>query len=66
MEHSILIFIAVGFVAQIIDGALGMAYGVSSTSFLLSIGMSPAAASASVHTVEIFTTGVWPDSSETG
>jgi len=58
MEHNILIFIVVGFVAQIIDGALGMAYGVSSTSFLLSIGISPAAASASVHTAEIFTTGV--------
>ena len=66
MEHNIPIFIAVGFLAQVIDGALGMAHGVSSTSLLLSIGMSPAAASASVHTVEIFTTGVWPDSSETG
>jgi uncharacterized membrane protein YfcA len=48
----------VGFLAQLIDGALGMAYGVSSTTFLLSIGVSPAAASASVHTAEIFTTGV--------
>lgn len=39
-----------------IDGALGMAYGVTSTSFLLSLGLSPASASASVHTSEIFTT----------
>lgn len=48
----------VGFLAQIIDGALGMAYGVSSNTFLLSIGIPPAAASASVHMAEIFTTGV--------
>lgn len=48
--------IVVGFVAQLIDGALGMAYGVTSTSVLLSLGISPAPASASVHTSEIFTT----------
>lgn len=53
----LIIFILVGFIAQIIDGALGMAYGVTSTSFLLSLGVSPAVASASVHTAEIFTTG---------
>jgi len=41
-----------------IDGALGMAYGVSSTAFLLTLGVSPAAASASVHTAEIFASGV--------
>ena len=58
MEQNILLFVAVGFAAQLIDGALGMAYGVSSTTFLLSIGISPAAASASVHAAEIFTTGV--------
>ncbi len=50
--------IAVGFLAQAIDGALGMAYGVTSTSFLLSAGATPAMASASVHIAEIFTTGV--------
>ena len=55
---SILIYILVGFVAQIIDGALGMAYGVSSNTFLLSIGIPPAAASASVHMAEVVTTGV--------
>lgn len=48
---------AVGLVAQIIDGALGMAYGITATSFLLSTGVSPAVASASVHVSEIFTTG---------
>ena len=49
--------VAVGFFAQAIDGALGMAYGVTATTFLLSTGASPAAASASVHIAEIFTTG---------
>ena len=49
--------VAVGLGAQIIDGALGMAYGVTSTTFLLSTGVPPAAASASVHIAEIFTTG---------
>ena len=58
MDQSIVIFIIVGFIAQMIDGALGMAYGVSSTTFLLSTGMPPAAASASVHTAEIFISGV--------
>ncbi len=52
-----LIFLAVGFAAQLIDGALGMAYGLFSTSVLLSIGVTPATASASVHVAEIFTTG---------
>lgn len=49
--------VLVGFVAQLIDGALGMAYGLVSTSFLLSLGVPPAAASAAVHTAEMFTTG---------
>lgn len=52
------IAVAVGLIAQIIDGALGMAYGVTSTSFLLATGVSPAVASASVHIAEVFTTGV--------
>lgn len=47
----------VGLLAQMVDGALGMAYGVTSTTFLLSTGVPPAAASASVHIAEIFTTG---------
>lgn len=58
MDQSIIVFIIVGFIAQMIDGALGMAYGVSSTTFLLSLGIPPAPASASVHTAEIFTSGV--------
>jgi uncharacterized protein len=51
-------FVLGGFIAQMIDGSLGMAYGVSASTFLLSFGISPAASSASVHTAEIFTSGV--------
>ncbi len=58
MEHSILYFVAAGFLAQMVDGALGMAYGVSLTTLLLSFGVPPALASASVHTAEVFTTAV--------
>lgn len=55
---DILPFIAVGFVAQLIDGALGMAFGVISSTLLISMGVQPKYASAGVHTVESFTTGV--------
>jgi uncharacterized protein len=58
MDLSILLYVLVGFIAQMIDGALGMAYGVSSNTFLLSIGLPPAAASASVHMAEVVTTGI--------
>ncbi len=51
-------FILVGFGAQIIDGALGMAYGVISSSLLLTLGVPPRAASASVHAAETCTTAV--------
>lgn len=57
VDKTILIFILGGFLAQMVDGALGMAYGVTATTFLLSFGISPAAAIASVKTSEIFTTG---------
>lgn len=50
--------VVVGLLAQTVDGALGMAYGITSTSFLLATGSSPAVASASVHIAEVFTTGV--------
>jgi hypothetical protein len=56
MSETLFFAILVGFIAQIIDGALGMAYGVTSTSVLLSLGIPPAPASASVHTAEVFTT----------
>ncbi len=58
LNSTLLLYIFVGFVAQMIDGTLGMAYGVSSTSFLISTGITPAVASASVHASEIFTTGI--------
>jgi len=58
VDSTIIYFIIGGFLAQLVDGALGMAYGVSATTFLLSFGVSPAAASASVHASEIFTSGV--------
>ena len=52
-------FVAAGFAAQIVDGALGMAFGVISSTLLVSVlGVPPATASASVHVVECFTTGV--------
>ena len=55
---EILPFILIGFGAQIIDGALGMAYGVISSTLLLAMGVPPSRASASVHAAETFTTGV--------
>lgn len=57
-DTTFILFIVAGFFAQLIDGALGMAYGVSCTTLLLSLGIPPKLASASVHTSEIFTTGV--------
>lgn len=56
MEDLFYLFLIVGFLAQIVDGALGMAYGVVSSSVLLAFGVPPAAASASVHAAELFTT----------
>lgn len=58
MDLNFLLFVLVGFMAQMIDGAMGMAYGVSSNTFLLSIGIPPAAASASVHFAKVVTTAV--------
>jgi len=54
--QDFLIFLFVGFLAQAVDGALGMAYGVISSTVLLSFGVPPATASASVHAAEVFTT----------
>jgi len=51
-------FILVGFLAQVVDGALGMAYGTISNALLLSAGVPPAISSASVHFAEIFTTSI--------
>jgi len=53
-----MLFVLIGLFAQLVDGALGMAYGLVSSSILLALGLPPAAVSASVHTAEVFTTGV--------
>ncbi|MBP1651013.1 MAG: hypothetical protein H6Q26_1170 [Bacteroidetes bacterium] len=55
--REVLFYICVGLAAQMVDGALGMAYGATSTSLLLGLGIPPAIASASVHVAEVFTTG---------
>ena len=54
--RKLLLLALVGLGAQLVDGSLGMAYGVTSTTLLLAIGTSPAAASATVHLAEIGTT----------
>jgi uncharacterized membrane protein YfcA len=51
------LFLLVGFFAQLVDGAVGMAYGVISSSVLLAFGVPPAQASATLHAAECFTTG---------
>lgn len=56
MWEDFAIFVGVGVLAQLVDGAIGMAYGVITTSVLLSLGIAPATASASVHAAEVFTT----------
>jgi len=56
--HDTILFIFVGFFAQLIDGALGLAYGVISMTVLLGMGVPPTAASAAIHTAEVFTTGI--------
>ena len=57
MWEDFLLYVAVGLVAQMVDGAIGMAYGITSSSVLLSFGIPPATASACVHAAETFTTG---------
>ena len=52
------LFVLVGFAAQIIDGSIGMAYGLTATTVLLSLGYPPATASASTHAAEVFTTAI--------
>lgn len=57
MIDDLLLFVAVGFAAQLVDGAIGMAYGATATTVLLNLGIPPATASASIHAAEVFTTG---------
>ncbi|MGK9181571.1 sulfite exporter TauE/SafE family protein [Priestia filamentosa] len=54
--RKLFIFAIVGFFAQLIDGSLGMGYGATSSSLLLTFGIAPAVASASIHLSEIATT----------
>ena len=56
MLNDILLFIAIGFAAQMVDGAIGMAYGITASTVLISFGVPPATASASIHAAEVFTT----------
>jgi uncharacterized membrane protein YfcA len=58
MVDDFILFVAVGFAAQLVDGAIGMAYGLSGTTVMLGLGFPPATASASVHAAEVFTTGL--------
>jgi len=57
MWEDVLLYVIIGFVAQMIDGAIGMAYGVTASSVLLGLGVPPTTASACVHAAETFTTG---------
>jgi uncharacterized membrane protein YfcA len=54
--RKLVLLALVGLGAQLVDGSLGMAYGVTSTTLLLAVGTNPAAASATVHLAEIGTT----------
>ena len=56
--EALLPFIAIGFAAQLIDGALGMAFGVIATTALLLLGIPPALATSYVHVIKVFTGGV--------
>jgi uncharacterized protein len=57
-NSDFILYLLIGIFAQLVDGTLGMGYGATSTSFLLSFGVSPATSSMSVHVAEMFTTGV--------
>jgi uncharacterized membrane protein YfcA len=57
MDEKFYWMLIVGFLAQLVDGALGMGYGVVSTTLLLSGGLNPAVISGSIHTAEMFSSG---------
>jgi uncharacterized membrane protein YfcA len=58
MDLQFFIYVAIGFLAQLVDGALGMAFGIIASSAVILLGAPPAIASAAVHAAEIVTTGV--------
>jgi siroheme synthase-like protein len=53
-----LLMLLTGFMAQMVDGSLGMGYGTISTTFLLAIGVNPAIVSSRVHSARVFSSGV--------
>ena len=57
LDSAFPIMLLAGFLAQMVDGALGMGYGVTSATILLSAGVNPAAISGSIHTAEMFASG---------
>jgi uncharacterized protein len=57
INQDFFIYLSIGVFAQLVDGTLGMGYGATSTSFLLSVGVPPAISSTGVHVAEMFTTG---------
>jgi len=57
LDKAFPIMVLAGFLAQLVDGALGMGYGVTSATILLSAGVNPAAISGSIHTAEMFASG---------
>jgi siroheme synthase-like protein len=57
VDVNVLYYIGIGFLAQMIDGAFGMAYGPTTTAFLMAMGITPAVASATLHTAEVFAAG---------
>lgn len=57
LDHNFFWMVLAGFLAQLVDGALGMGYGVTSAAILLSAGVSPASISGSIHAAEMFASG---------
>ena len=57
MDIELFLLILIGFFAQLVDGALGMAFGVISTTAVMALGMPPRRRAQLVHTAELFTTG---------
>jgi len=58
LDWSFVSFFVIGFVAQMLDGSMGMGFGITANVALISMGMSPVLSSANVHLAAIFTTGV--------
>src|SRR5436190_1199605 len=56
INYQLLFFACAGFIAQMVDGTLGMGYGVTSATCLMTLGINPVSVSAAIHTSEIFTT----------